>query len=636
MGLPEFFSRHQQRVTPILTWFHYLLWVLLPLGYFLPLFRVGLQDEEGLFALQSERLLQGLLPNVDYICAYLGGTVFYNALWLKVLGTSVFSIRVGLLCLIVLFLLSVFHLAKKLMNPFWAHLTTLFVLATTLSLYPAVGANWYALFFSFFAFLVWTRPLSDGSIRHRWGWFLGAGVLVGISFLMKQTVGLYSAFSFFLILMLAHLQHPTHTHPSPSRMHRLGQLYAYSLLVLIPLSAFLIFSKSMSLHLFLIYLLPVLMIIYMIFRQMTRTSFRFSQFAKDIQVFMLGGAFTVFLYLIPFLLQGEALHFLENSLIRVPSVLLDIFFQDYMLSLGKNSAVFIGLTVAGCLLWLKNIRWAACLVLLIWCYLLLQIQDYHQWNFVSWLILLQLPIWIMFGTLLLIWPQLKDRQSTRHPWLAVYLLIYGILCFWNTYPVFATPYFATNFAPLAILLVYLCFVFAQHGQTVGKFGVALILSNWLALGILNAYSFTSDHWQQWVQNPLHAYQYQLPIQREQIIVTKNQYEQLAQPLIFIQQFSKRADDLYILADSYAELYYFTQHINPTKYDYHYLSRGTDGSDIIQALEKHQVRYILAQTHKPFFSPIQQSIQEYLQKHYQAIAQFQELLVLERTPSTHPE
>jgi hypothetical protein len=171
--------------------------------------------------------------------------------------------------------------------------------------------------------------------------------------------------------------------------------------------------------------------------------------------------------------------------------------------------------------------------------------------------------------------------------------------------VFASPYFATNFAPLAVAAAYLIFRRLSVLGKPHKLLTALFVLPFLWFGVSQTF-------------PMFG--------KGLAVYSSEDQEALVQ---FLQENGKRTNDLYVLADGHAELYVLTRRMNPTPYDYHYYSRGSDGSDIVAALKRHQVRYIVLEPERAFFIPIQPTLRQHVQTHYQPVARYGKFLVLER-------
>jgi hypothetical protein len=142
--------------------------------------------DEGALGHAAERVLNGELPHRDFDDIYTGGLAYLNAAAFRLLGTTLWSLRIVLLAFLVLWVPAVYYIASRFVRPVAAGAATLLAVAWSVPNYPAPMPSWYNLFFATFGVAALCRHLEDGRRR----WLVVAGVVGGLSFLVK-VVGLY-------------------------------------------------------------------------------------------------------------------------------------------------------------------------------------------------------------------------------------------------------------------------------------------------------------------------------------------------------------------------------------------------------------------------------------------------------------
>ena len=209
------------------------------------------------------------------------------------------------------------------------------------------------------------------------------------------------------------------------------------------------------------------------------------------------------------------------------------------------------------------------------------------------------------------------------------ILVFGIFLFLSTYPLFAYPYVITSYAPLMILVVYfLASRISAFKSLLGGVGGAILL-NWIIFGGLTAYHYQGEPLLHFFQHPLSQYPCTVVPASINLKATQ-EYCDKVQPVIgFFQAKSKRADDMYLLADDSLEIYPLINHINPTPYSYHAFSIDSDGQDIIQHLEAHQVQFVVMNGAQESVIPFQPLLVDYLHRHFKLAFQSRHFLILER-------
>lgn len=142
--------------------------------------------DEGTLAHSAERVLQGELPHRDYDEVYTGGLSYLNAVSFVIFGTNLLSIRLMLFIVYLAWIPVVFYIARYYGPPLLAALFTLLAVAWSIPNYSAAIPSWYNLFFATFGLAAFLRFLETRG-RH---WLVVAGLAGGLSILAK-IVGLY-------------------------------------------------------------------------------------------------------------------------------------------------------------------------------------------------------------------------------------------------------------------------------------------------------------------------------------------------------------------------------------------------------------------------------------------------------------
>ena len=612
--------------------------LLLVLAFFCwPVLTLGLGDDEGLLALEAQRLLAGELPGLDFACPYLGATVFYNAFWFLMLGQSLWALRVGLVVFFGLFAFGLFSLLRRFMPQGWVWFSLIALLSITIPLYPYLGANWNALIMALFSLLALLN-----------GWVFAAGVLAGLAFVFKQTVGLYAGFAAYMVLVMQMLQPLAafkHSQQYSPFKAQLGKIIAVVSALIIPAYLLLIMWPHFLWHVLLIFMLPVLVVlggnIHLLWlrlksaRKADVISQQFAMFSIQMGQLFAGGLLALLIYFLPYIMRDGLVMVINNTLLSRPTLFLKLMYQDYLHALNPMATVWLALCVVG-LVFIKRQAWLGGLFLLGAVAMLLggmpPVTTIGEFKtvFLHWiypqlpLFMLALGLWFYFYQ----YQQLAESKKVDpKDWLAVAVFVYGTLMFTSVYPVFAYPYVGCNIAFLGVFTAYL--VYRYFAKTAMKFKIPLMLFAlcWFVMGVGLLYR---------IDDP--PYNKKLPLPYGGLWITSQRYNDLSFIVSEINRQTQRADDLYIFSDSDAELYFFTDHINPTRYNYYFFSLTGDNNDMIADLERHRVTFLLVKDPDPklMFGALP-NFRAYLQQHYKATLKLEEWLLLRReTPATASE
>jgi hypothetical protein len=159
-----------------------------------------LERDEGEYAYFGQLILQGIPP---YSMAYnlkLPGTYYSYALIMAIFGQTIQGIRLGLLLFNIGSIIFVFLIVKKLFSQYAAILAS--ATAGLLFLSPAVlGQAAHATHFVSFYMLAGVYLLLLAFERNKFYFYLLSGIMMGLSFLMKQSGMFFPIFGGIMILV---------------------------------------------------------------------------------------------------------------------------------------------------------------------------------------------------------------------------------------------------------------------------------------------------------------------------------------------------------------------------------------------------------------------------------------------------
>ena len=146
--------------------------------------------DEGLLGQTAERTLAGETPHVDFDDPYTGGLTYLNALSFRLLGSRSSSLRVALLVFSTIFVICYYLVAKRLVGPIAATAVAMGAIVWSLKNYFAALPSWYNLFFAVFGVLALFLDVERRDARRFSPALFFAGVMGGLSIIIKIT-GLY-------------------------------------------------------------------------------------------------------------------------------------------------------------------------------------------------------------------------------------------------------------------------------------------------------------------------------------------------------------------------------------------------------------------------------------------------------------
>ena len=260
--------------------------------------------DEGTLGQSAERLLRGELPHRDFDDVYTGGLTFLNAAAFRLFGATMMSMRIVLFAAFLAWVPAVFYVASRFVRPAAAAVVTLLCVAWSLPNYPAPLPSWYNLFLTVIGTAAICRWLEDRRPR----WLIAAGIAAGLSLVFK-VIGLYFVGSALLFLVFQAHEDALHTAgDAPRRGWLYGGVVTLGLLAL-PAALTLIVRRELHLAEIVHFILPgSLLAAFQIWREWSRpagaSSERFPALGRLIVPFLVGFAFPVALFLIPYARAG--------------------------------------------------------------------------------------------------------------------------------------------------------------------------------------------------------------------------------------------------------------------------------------------------------------------------------------------
>lgn len=173
-------ARHREWVVAAITWTACVSYAALHLRH------GWIPHDAGALGQSAQRVLEGQLPHRDFDDLYTGGLSYLNAAAFRVLGTSLFAMRLTLLATFALWLPAVYVVARQVATGPLAIAMVVLAAAWTIPVYPEAMPSWYNLFFATFGALALARFANTAGRR----WLFVAGVCAALSCVIKIT-GLY-------------------------------------------------------------------------------------------------------------------------------------------------------------------------------------------------------------------------------------------------------------------------------------------------------------------------------------------------------------------------------------------------------------------------------------------------------------
>ncbi|MDB4882313.1 MAG: hypothetical protein JWL95_1079 [Gemmatimonadetes bacterium] len=407
--------------------------------------------DEGALGQSAERVLQGELPHRDFDEIYTGGLAFLNAGVFRLLGITLLPIRLALFAVFLAWIPAVFAIARRFVSPVAAGGIALLAVVWSLPNYTAAMPSWYNLFLATFGLVALFRFIEDGRQR----WLVVAGLVGGLSFLVK-VIGLYYVAGVVLFLVFhAHATSRALAGPAPRRSP------AYSLFVTGALGAFVLVLMALVRHQHskgdvLQFVVPGGLLAAFLIRnewmEPAGTSrARFESLARLLAPFLLGVALPVAVFLVPYARSGALGAFVYGVFI-LPAKRFGVAAVSPGKLLSVLSLVPVALLLYGAPRSGHRLRQWGTALLVIGCLVLLIVTGINGaayravWHSVR----SALPLLVAVGVVVLMRPRAADASAPLLRAQCVLLLAVTSVCNLVQFP-FAAPIYFCYVAPLVAL-----------------------------------------------------------------------------------------------------------------------------------------------------------------------------------------
>lgn len=142
--------------------------------------------DAGMLGQSAERVLKGEIPHADFDAVYSGGLSYLHALAFWLFDVRIMTLRYVLYSVFLLWIPAVYYVSRRFAPRWLAASVTILAAVLSIPNYPEAMPTWYLLFVSTFVLVAMFR---FSRVRNPI-WLLAAGLLVGLSLLIK-IVGLY-------------------------------------------------------------------------------------------------------------------------------------------------------------------------------------------------------------------------------------------------------------------------------------------------------------------------------------------------------------------------------------------------------------------------------------------------------------
>jgi hypothetical protein len=317
--------------------------------------RGWLAVDDGTLGHTAERVLLGEVPHRDFDDVYTGGLAYLNAVAFRLVGTTLWTLRLVLLAFFVAWVPTLYYLARRFVRPAAATALTLVAVVWSVPSYPAAMPSWYNLFFATFGVAALFRYLEDPRTR----WLVAAGVAGGLSFLIK-VVGLYYVAGALLFLV-----YQARIESTAGRESKRST--AYTLFVTVSLTAFvaallMLIRREIHASELVQFVLPgALVAAFLVYDEWATPAgpsrARFIALARLLLPLLLGVALPIGLFLLPYATSGSLGAFI-NGVFILPMKRFGIA-EMRMVPLWTAIALLplIGLVVSGVALRERSTRW---------------------------------------------------------------------------------------------------------------------------------------------------------------------------------------------------------------------------------------------------------------------------------------
>jgi hypothetical protein len=557
--------------------------------------------DEGTLSHSAERVMQGQLPHRDFDDVYTGGLAWMDAAAFRLLGTSLWTLRLVLFAFFVAWVPAVFYIASRFVRWLAAAGVTLLAVVWSLPNYSAAMPSWYNLFFATFGVAALFRYLEDRRAR----WLVIAGLAGGLSFLVK-VIGLYYVAGVLLFLVF-------HAHAlarSTSGVdHRRGPMYATFVsasLLLFVAALYSVVRRQLHAPEFVQFFVPgVLLAAFLIRNEWTQpagpSGARFELLVRLLVPFLAGVVVPIALYLVPYAREGA-----------LPAFVHGVFVLPMMKRFGLASFVaqplttMLALVPFGLLVALsqraQGRRGTVLLALLLLVVLFATAVNGTLYRMVFNAARNLLPLLAVIGVLVLSRARAADLQSPLLRARTMLLLAVTALCGLVQFP-FVVPVYFMYVAPLVVLTALALYAYHRPAGVVG----GLLVAFFAAFAVLRVNSGDLGS-MGFVYRPLSPTA-ALSVERGGLEVHEGAAE-VYNALVPMVRAHARGGYTWASPDT-PEIYFLTGLKNPTRSLFEMFDDSTNTSEsVFRALDAHGVTAIVLNARPAFSRAVSQSF--YLQ------------------------
>ena len=559
-----------------------ILWIVTALYAWHRLDHGWIPHDEGTLAQSAERVLGGQLPHRDFDEVYTGGLSVLDAAAFRAFGTNLFSLRLPLFGVFLLWVPALYYIASRFASPAIAGLVAALGAVWSIPQYSAAMPTWYNLFCATFGTAALLRHLDTGRRR----WLVAAGFAGGVSLLVK-IVGLYYVGAVLLFLVYREsLLHGSASSPS-------SRLSPYTIVTGIGLALFVaaifwLVHTHLAAPEMVQFVLPGAALAALVFRASARTNGppagRAARLLGLFAPFAAGLAIPIVVFLVPYV-ASSSLAALWHGVFVVPTRRLDFAARPL-----PGTATLLGAVPVALLLGVLPLGGLPALARrLVLGFLLLAL--------IAFLILSRHPAWYSIRPLVPlvvfvgVWMLLRDEAagsiSPLRRQQLVLLLAVSSLASLVVFP-FSRPIYFYYVAPLAALAALA--VVATQAPPRGVTRIAAAVA-----GLYILFAVVDTH-------PSHEAEQRLALPRGGLVVGARDAARYDSLVTLVRAHASGAYGY--AAPDCPQVYFLAGLRNPTPTIWEFLSDSAgQTAHVLQALDDHQVRAVVINRLPPFSRPL---------------------------------
>jgi Dolichyl-phosphate-mannose-protein mannosyltransferase len=261
--------------------------------------------DDGILGQSAMRVFNGQLPHRDFVEMYGGGLNYIHALFFRLFGVNLVSLRISVFLFFLTWIAAVFYICRRFVLPLSAGAVTLLAVVWTLPNYPAAMPSWYNLFFATFGAAALLHYL-DGQAKR---WLFLAGLCGGISILIK-IIGAYYIAGVLLFLVLLEQQSQAADGQRPGCGSLVYRVFTFGSLGLFLTALVMVVRHELGAREIYHFVLPSAVIVALILLREryvggAESSRRFVHLFQTLLPFVAGVTLPILLFLIPYILSGS-------------------------------------------------------------------------------------------------------------------------------------------------------------------------------------------------------------------------------------------------------------------------------------------------------------------------------------------